>query len=132
MPKQRAQMRDPVFRADDAKTVRVGRISIVAAALALPMLAAGSGADAAAEPRVHTVAMTGMRFGAIPAGIRAGDVILWVNRDMVPHTATARDGSFDVVLAAHQSRRMTVTRAGTFAVYCRYHPGMRAALGVGR
>ena len=108
------------------------RISLAAAALSLPLLVAGSGADAAAEPRVHTVAMAGMRFGAVPAGIRAGDVILWVNRDMVPHTATARDGSFDVVVAAHQSRRMRVTRAGSFAVYCRYHPGMRAALTVAR
>jgi len=99
--------------------------------LSLPMLAPVSGADAA-EPRVHTVVMASMRFGAMPAGISPGDVILWVNRDMVPHSATARDGSFDVVLAAHQSRRMRVTRAGTFAVYCRYHPGMRATLAVAR
>jgi plastocyanin len=107
-------------------------IAFAAAALSLPLLAAGSSADAAAEPRVHTIAMASMRFGAVPPGIRAGDVIIWVNRDMVPHTATARDGSFDVVLAAHQSRRMRVTRAGSFAVYCRYHPGMRTALVIAR
>ena len=108
------------------------RIGLAATALSLPLLVAGSGADAATEPRVHTIAMASMRFGAVPAGIKAGDVILWVNRDLVPHTATARDGSFDVVLAAHQSRRMRVTRAGSFAVYCRYHPGMRTALAIGR
>ena len=112
--------------------MRPRRMALVAAMLSLPMLAPGSGADAAAGPRVHTVVMTSMRFAAMPAGIRPGDVIVWVNRDMVPHTATARDGSFDVVVAARQSRRMRVTRAGTFAVYCRYHPGMGATLAVAR
>jgi plastocyanin len=112
--------------------MRARTMAFVAAMLSVPMLAPGSGADAAAEPRVHTVSMASMRFGAMPAGIRPGDVILWVNRDVVPHTATARDGSFDVVLAARESRRMRVTRAGTFAVYCRYHPGMRATLAVAR
>jgi plastocyanin len=82
----------------------------------------------AAQPRVHRIVMANMRFGPVPAGISAGDVILWVNRDMVRHTATARDGGFDVDLPARQSRRMTVSRAGSMAVYCRYHPAMRATL----
>jgi plastocyanin len=68
----------------------------------------------------------------VPAGVKAGDTVIWVNRDMVPHTATARDGSFDVVLAGRQSRQMRVTRSGTFAVYCRYHPAMRITLAVAR
>ena len=107
-------------------------MAFVAAMLSLPMMAPGSDAGAAAEPQVHTVVMSSMRFGAIPADIKAGDVIHWVNRDMVPHSATARDGSFDVVLAANQSRRMRMNRVGTFAVYCRYHPGMRATVAVAR
>ena len=101
-------------------------------AAALPLLAghgmAAGTAAVAAEARVHTVVMGSMRFGPVPPGIRAGDVILWVNRDVVPHTATARDGSFDVNVPARQSRRMTVRRAGSFAFYCKYHPGMRGAL----
>ena len=102
---------------------------IIASALVPPLvpLMAGFSAEAA-QPRVHIVAMANMRFGPVPAGIRRGDVIVWVNRDMVPHTATARDGSFDVNLPARQSRRMTVSRAGTMAFYCRYHPGMRGTL----
>jgi plastocyanin len=110
--------------------MRSATLPIAAAALLLPLEASAPAAGAAAEPRVHTIVMAGMRFGAVPAGIRPGEVILWVNRDMVPHTATARDGSFDVFLAARESRRMRVTRAGSFAVYCRYHPGMRATLAV--
>ena len=101
----------------------------ILAALALPLALVASGpAAGAARPEMHHIVMANMRFGPVPAGIKAGDVIVWVNRDIVPHTATARDGSFDVTLAAGQSRRMRVTKAGTFAFHCRYHPGMRGVL----
>lgn len=94
--------------------------------LALLPLVAGRGL--AAAPRVHSVAMANMRFAPLPPGIKVGDVIMWVNRDVVPHSATARDGSFNVDIPGRQSRRMTVSRAGTFAFYCRYHPAMRGTL----
>ena len=109
------------------------KLLIVAALLLPPLvpLAAGSIAGAA-EPRARTVFMGNMQFGPVPAGIKAGDVIVWVNRDLVPHTATVRNGSFDVNLPARQSRRMTVAGAGTFAFYCRFHPGMRGTLTAAR
>ena len=34
--------------------------------------------------------MDKMKFLSVPAKVRTGDVILWVNRDMFRHTATAR------------------------------------------
>jgi plastocyanin len=79
---------------------------------------------AAAAPRVHTVVIDKMAFGPAPSGLRVGDVVLWVNKDMFRHTATARDKSFDVDLAAGASARTVVKRAGTFRYFCRYHPGM--------
>lgn len=100
----------------------------MAGALALVALAAP--AAAATGPRTHTIVMERMRFGPVPAGIRQGDVILWVNRDVVPHTATAGDRSFDVDLRPRQSLRMTVRSPGAIAFYCRYHPGMRSTLTV--
>ena len=107
---------------------------LVLAGLVLTGLAAhaATAPAAAAEPKVHRLVMDKMRFAPMPQGIRAGDVILWINRDIVPHTATARDRSFDVDLPAGQSRRMKVTRAGSFAFYCRYHPGMKGVLTAGR
>ena len=88
-----------------------------------------AGSDrASAEPRAHVVVMQNMRFGPIPAGIKAGDTILWVNRDVVPHTVTARDRSFDLILAAGRSGRTVVRAPGTIAFYCRYHPAMRSVL----
>jgi plastocyanin len=108
-----------------------GRAILIGAAMLAVMPLAG-GAAAATGPRTHRIEMQNMRFGPAPANIKAGDTIVWVNRDIVPHTATARDRSFDVVLPPRRSVTMVVRRAGTIAFYCRYHPGMRSSLVVAR
>ncbi len=84
----------------------------------------------AAAPHTHVVIVDKMKFGPVPATVRVGDRIKWVNRDMVRHTATAKGAGFDVDLPAGVTKTATVTRAGTFTVTCRYHPGMRAAMKV--
>jgi plastocyanin len=73
-----------------------------------------------------------MKFGPVPAGLKAGDVILWVNRDMFRHSATAKDGSFNLDLPAGAQGKMVLRRAGAIAFFCRYHPGMTGALQVAR
>ena len=85
---------------------------------------------AAAAPRTHVVVIDAMKFGAVPQGIRAGDRIIWVNKDMFRHTVTARDGRFNVDLQPGQRKSAAVGKAGAIAVICRYHPGMRTAVRV--
>ena len=63
-------------------------------------------------------------FGAAPTDARVGDVIEWVNKDFVAHTATARDGSFDVELPPEKTVRVVLKHAGKIQFYCRYHPNM--------
>ena len=87
---------------------------------------------AAAAPRTHVVTMEKMKFGAVPSGVKVGDTILWVNKDMFRHTATARDGSFNVDLQPGQRKSAIVPKAGAISVICRYHPGMRATLKVSK
>ncbi|HEX6374689.1 MAG TPA: cupredoxin domain-containing protein [Allosphingosinicella sp.] len=107
--------------------------------LAVPLIGAAATAlalvpvsPAVAAPRVHTVIIAKMKFGPVPAGIRAGDTIVWVNRDPVKHTATARDRSFNVDLPPGKSGRIIVRRIGGSAFYCIYHPGMKGTLTVGK
>lgn len=83
-----------------------------------------------APPKQYTVVMANMSYGKLPSGVKVGDTITWVNRDTVPHTATARDKSFDVRVQQGQSASMTVKKAGNIAFYCIYHPGMRGTLAV--
>ncbi|MCF2515838.1 cupredoxin domain-containing protein [Sphingomonas sp. G124] len=85
---------------------------------------------AVAAPRTHVVVIDKMKFGAMPAAVRAGDRIKWINRDLFRHTATASAGGFDVDLQPGMTKTIIMSRTGSFAVTCRYHPGMRATLKV--
>ena len=113
-----------------------GRSRAVAALLLISsspgILSVASAAPAQKAPRVHTIVMNKMAYGPAPAGMKAGDVILWVNKDLFRHTATARDKSFNVDLAAGKSARMVVKKGGMISYFCRYHPGMKGQLAVGK
>ena len=90
------------------------------------------GNSVAAASTEHRIEMRNMRFGPVPGNIRTGDKILWVNRDIVPHTATARDGGFDVEVPSGGSAAMVVGLVGKVAFFCRYHPAMRGELVISR
>jgi plastocyanin len=96
-----------------------------ALAVALAFVAAGTLAAAAAD---YTVVIDKMKFGPVPAEVHPGDTIVWQNNDILRHSATARDKSFDVDLPAKTSVSMVVGAAGTVAFYCKFHPGMTGTL----
>ena len=73
-----------------------------------------------------------MKFGAVPTGLRVGDTIIWVNRDLFRHTATAADHSFNIDLAAGKSGKISVKKAGPVTFSCKYHPGMKGQLVVAK
>lgn len=82
------------------------------------------------EPQVHRVAIQGMQF--VPAEVIAspGDTIVWVNEDIVPHTATAA-GVFDSgVIASQAEWRLVVKDGGAIGYVCTLHPTMKATLTV--
>jgi len=70
-------------------------------------------------------------FAPAEIKVRVGDVVEWVNIDFVAHTATARDGRFDVMLEPGKSGRTTMQKAGSIDYYCRYHPNMTGRVTVG-
>lgn len=98
-----------------------------ALALAALLTVAGCGKP---QPRTFTVTIADMAFGATPSDARVGDKVRFVNADIFQHTATARDGGFDLDLAPKASGEAVLTHAGRIAVYCRYHPGMTAVIAV--
>jgi plastocyanin len=85
-------------------------------------------APASASPKVYTITLQRLAFGPVPSGLRVGDTIEWVNNDVLLHSATAKDNSFDVQLKPMAHVRMVLKKAGTFAFFCRYHPGMTGTL----
>lgn len=108
--------------------MKLGRaFAVVVTATALPILPA----HAKPAPRAAVVVTDNLAFGAVPANLRVGDSVIWVNRDLFRHSATA-PGHFDIDLPAGARRRMLLTKAGTFAFKCKYHPGMKSALKVSK
>lgn len=91
----------------------------------------GPAASVQAAPQQFTVIMDNMVFGRLPTGAKVGDTIIWVNQDTVEHSATARDGSFDLRLQPGRRGRTVLRKSGNFAIYCVMHPMMRATLRVG-
>lgn len=61
---------------------------------------------------------------------RVGDTIEWVSTDFIPHTATARDKAWDIAIPKKGTGRLTLTKAGEFAYYCRFHPNMVGSISV--
>ncbi len=91
---------------------------------------APSGASAS---RQHVIDIVRFRFKPDPLTVRPGDTVTWINRDIVPHTATAIDESWDTGEIAPGSEGSIVVTAGLSADYfCRFHPSMKAALQVDR
>jgi len=106
--------------------VRLRQTPLYAASAGVLLLAAW---PAAAAPHTYTITMDKMKFGALPTGLKKGDILIWDNRDLFRHTATADDHrSFDVDLMPGAKKKMVLTKTGTFAFFCRYHPGMRGVL----
>jgi plastocyanin len=64
------------------------------------------------------------------ASAKVGDTIEWVNKDIFTHTATARNGDWDVTMPPKKTVTLVLKRAGTIEYYCRFHPNMKASLTV--
>ena len=100
--------------------MRLGRLSSIAlvfATIAVPAHAA-------------TIEITMENLVISPAEVSAkvGDTITWVNKDVLAHTATAKNGDFDVTLPPKKSATSVLKKAGTVDYSCRYHPPRKATL----
>jgi plastocyanin len=99
-------------------------------AIAPPLL--GAVAAPLATHSTYTIVVDKLKFATPPSGLRVGDTVIWVNRDIFRHSATARDGSFNVDLMPGKSLGIVLKRAGTVPFYCTFHPGMKGQLVIAR
>jgi plastocyanin len=74
--------------------------------------------------------MENMAIAPLEISARVGDTIEWVNKDILVHTATARNGDFDVTMPPKKTVTLVLKKAGTIDYYCRFHPNMKATLTV--
>jgi plastocyanin len=84
----------------------------------------------AAPAQAETIQITMTNLVVAPSEVSAkvGDTIEWINNDVLAHTATARNGDFDVMLPPKKTVTSVLKKPGTIEYYCRFHPNMKAVL----
>lgn len=75
------------------------------------------------------IVMKAISFSPLEQTVHPGDTVEWKNEDIVAHTATADDGSFDSgLIQSGHSWKMTVRSTTTIGYHCTPHPNMKAKL----
>ena len=91
------------------------------------LIAPAARADAA--PGTVVVTIEQMRFNPPVLTVRRGDRVVWVNKDLVPHTASATSKAFEShSIAPNASWSYVAGTRGNFAYGCEFHPTMRGTL----
>jgi plastocyanin len=82
------------------------------------------------SPKTHTVEIRGMEFHPAVLTVALGDTVVWINRDIVPHTATAGGAmTWDTgQLLQGGTGRYVANHAGVARYNCTFHPTMHGKL----
>jgi plastocyanin len=77
----------------------------------------------------HLIEIHKMAFQTTSQSIKIGDTVTWINKDIVPHTATANDNSWNSgLLRTGESFTLTINNQTRLDYYCLYHRQMKAKL----
>jgi plastocyanin len=95
----------------------------------LPIVTAlALGNSVSAQAATIQITMDNLVISPAEAAAKVGDTIELVNKDILAHTATARNGDFDVMMPPKKTVTYVLKKAGTIDYYCRFHPNMKAVL----
>jgi plastocyanin len=84
-----------------------------------------------AHAETHTVVMQFFQFKPQTLEVKPGDQVEWVNRDVLEHTATGANGTFDSkAIKAGQRWKWTASAPGQYAYECAFHPSMKGVITV--
>ena len=72
--------------------------------------------------------MKDVAFAPAQTAVHVGDTVAWNNADIVAHTATSKEGGFDVDVPPGGEHSAVMTRPGSFGYICRYHPNMEGRI----
>lgn len=85
----------------------------------------------AVAPRRHEVEIRGFQFRPQQLEVTVRDTVVWINHDVVRHTATAADGSWDSGgMDRGASWRWVPAEPGAWDYLCDLHPTMKGAIRV--
>ncbi len=77
------------------------------------------------------VAIAGFSFRPTTLNVTPGTVVQWTNQDSAPHTATAKNETFDTGrLDQGKSAEVKFDQPGTVEYFCKVHPSMEGRIAV--
>ena len=80
---------------------------------------------------IHTVTIENMQFSPDELTVASGDRVVWVNKDLFPHTATAREKAFDSgSINSGGTWTFKTQTSGDYSYGCTFHPIMKAIIHV--
>jgi plastocyanin len=84
--------------------------------------------------RAETIQVKIEKLAFMPSQVtvHVGDTIEWVNADFIAHTATARDGTWEVVVPPGATARVVLETDGTENYFCRFHPNMTGQITISK
>lgn len=107
------------------------RLAMVVAAALLGLGLPAASVSAPRKAQTHTVTVENMVFNPASLTVAVGDTVVWVNKDLVPHTATTQKKGFDSgIIGAGASWRLTMQEKGDWSYLCTLHPAMKATVRV--
>lgn len=108
---------------------RILALKLIVVALAATIAFHPASPSIAAEGNRVVIAIQKFKFASPDQQIKPGDTIVWVNKDFVPHTATATDGSWDSGSIAPNGKWEMIVKEGVSPAYfCAFHPTMTARI----
>jgi plastocyanin len=102
----------------------LGQLRLIACVSALLAMAVP------AHAATITITMDKLVISPAEATAKVGDTLELVNKDVLAHTATAKNGDFDVMMPPNKTVTYVLKKAGSIDYYCRFHPNMKATIKV--
>jgi plastocyanin len=94
-------------------------------------IVAGLALGGVAHAASHTVTLQFFQFKPQTLEVKAGDEVVFVNRDLLEHTATASNNAFDsTTIRPGQSWKWTAATPGEYPYFCAFHPSMTGVVKV--
>ena len=77
----------------------------------------------------HSVTIEALQFSQPNLEVKAGDSVIWKNKNPFPHNVTAENKSFrSGEIQSARSWKFKAGKKGVFPYVCTLHPGMKAVL----
>ena len=109
--------------------MRTNRRRVLTRAALLLFLLVWAGAARAEE---HVVTINDLRYEPARIEIKAGDTVVWKNKDERDHTVNADKKAPEAFksgkIASGETYKRKFTKAGSYAYSCEYHPRMKGTV----